>query len=107
MENKAYNSMDLFKKEAPEIADAFNTLIQAIVKSNGLDEKTKQLIYIALKAVQGDSQALSFHILMAKEKGATKPEVIDALMVTLTVAGVKGIVTGLPVVMDIYKDTSK
>lgn len=96
--------MDLFKKEAPEIANAFDSLIQAIVLSKGLDEKTKQLIYIALKAVQGDTQALSFHIPMAKKAGATKAEVVDALAVTLTVAGIKGVASGLPIALDLFKD---
>jgi alkylhydroperoxidase/carboxymuconolactone decarboxylase family protein YurZ len=42
--------MELFQKEAPEVAAAFNNLIMALVASKGLDQKTKQLIYIAMKA---------------------------------------------------------
>ena len=42
--------MELFRKEAPEVAAAFNNLIMALVASKGLDQKTKQLIYIAMKA---------------------------------------------------------
>ena len=44
------NPMELFQKEAPEVAAAFNNLIQTLVASRGLDQKTKQLIYIAMKA---------------------------------------------------------
>ena len=44
------NPMELFQQEAPEVAGAFNNLIQALVASRGLDQKTKQLIYIAMKA---------------------------------------------------------
>jgi len=42
--------MELFQKEAPDVAAAFNNLIMALVASKGLDQKTKQLIYIAMKA---------------------------------------------------------
>jgi alkylhydroperoxidase/carboxymuconolactone decarboxylase family protein YurZ len=44
------NPMELFQKEAPDVAAAFNNLIMALVASKGLDQKTKQLIYIAMKA---------------------------------------------------------
>ncbi len=46
--------MELFQREAPEVAAAFNNLIQALVASRGIDQKTKQLIYIAMKASIGD-----------------------------------------------------
>lgn len=104
MQNRSYDPIELLQKEAPAVADAFNALIQSIVKSKGLDEKTKQLIYIAMKAAQGDTQAVTFHILMAKNAGASKAEVIDALLVTLTTAGIKGIATGLPAVASIFED---
>lgn len=88
--------MEVFQKEAPEVATAFNNLIQSLVGSHGLDEKTKQLIYIAMKAAQGDDTALKFHVPMAKKLGATKAEVVDAILLTLTVCGIKGVVTCLP-----------
>jgi len=47
------NPMDLFQKEAPEVAAAFNSLITSLVDRKGLDAKTRQLIYIAMKASHG------------------------------------------------------
>lgn len=90
------NPMEVFKKEAPEVAEAFNGLINALVASKGLDQKTKQLIYIAMKASMGDQMAVKAHVPMAKAAGATKEEVVDAILITLTVSGVRGIVTCLP-----------
>ena len=90
------NPLEVFKKEAPEVAEAFNGLINALVASKGLDQKTKQLIYIAMKASMGDQMAVRAHVPMAKAAGATKEEVIDAILITLTVSGVRGIVTCLP-----------
>ena len=88
--------MDVFKREAPEVAEAFNGLIMALVASKGLDPKTKQLIYIAMKASTGDEMAVKAHVPMAIQAGATKEEVVDAILMTLTVSGIKGVVTCLP-----------
>jgi len=90
------NPMEVFKKEAPEVAEAFNGLINALVASKGLDQKTKQLIYIAMKASMGDQMAVRAHVPMAKAAGATKEEVVDAILMTLTVSGICGVVTCLP-----------
>jgi alkylhydroperoxidase/carboxymuconolactone decarboxylase family protein YurZ len=90
------NPMDVFQNEAPEVAAAFNGLIRSIVASKGIDEKTRQLIYIAMKASMGDETAVNAHVPMAKAAGATKAEVVDAILMTLTVSGVRGVVTCLP-----------
>ena len=92
--------MEIFAKEAPEVADAFNNLILAVAGSKGLDGKTKQLIYIAMKASTGDVAAVKAHIPMAKQMGATKEEVVDAILMTLTVSGIKGVVSCLPEVIE-------
>lgn len=90
------NPMEVFQKEAPEVAAAFNGLIKSIVASKGIDEKTKQLIYIAMKASMGDEMAVKAHVPMAKAAGASKAEVVDAILMTLTVSGIRGVVTCLP-----------
>lgn len=97
METQQHGSGDdpmaLFKKEAPDVAGAFDGLIGSLVAFKGLDAKTKQLVYIALKAAEGDSTAVKFHAAMAKQLGAGREEVIDAVLLTLTVSGIKGIAT--------------
>jgi alkylhydroperoxidase/carboxymuconolactone decarboxylase family protein YurZ len=99
------NPMEIFRKEAPEVADAFNGLIMSIVSSKGLDPKTKQLIYISMKASMGDNIAVMAHIPMAKQAGATREEVVDAILMTLTVSGIRGIVTCLPDVVKQFEDS--
>lgn len=97
------NAMDLFQKEAPKVAKAFDDLIQSLVSSKGLDAKTKQLIYIAMKAAQGDETAVRFHVQMAKQLGATKEEVVDAILMSLTVSGIKGVATCLPEAVKLFE----
>ena len=45
--------MEVFQREAPDVAAAFNGLIQSLIASKGIDAKTRQLIYIAMKASVG------------------------------------------------------
>jgi alkylhydroperoxidase/carboxymuconolactone decarboxylase family protein YurZ len=96
------NPMDLFQEEAPEVAQAFAGLIQAIVARPALDAKTRQLIYIAMKASMGDEAAVRAHIPMAKAAGATRDEVVDAILMTLTVSGVRGVVSSLPGAIELF-----
>ena len=97
------NPMELFQNEAPEVASAFNGLIMSLVATQGLDTKTKQLIYIAMKAAMGDDTAVRAHIPMAKAAGATREEVIDAILMTLTVSGIRGVVHCLPEAVKQYE----
>jgi len=96
--------LEIFQAEAPDVAKAFDDLIKAIVASKGLDEKTKQLIYIAMKASNGDVSAVNAHIPMAKKLGATKEEVVDAILLTLTVSGIRGVVSCLPEVAKYFEE---
>lgn len=96
------NPLAIFQREAPEVQQAFDGLIQSLIKTDGLDAKTKQLIYIAMKAMNGDSIAIRFHVPMAKKCGATREEIRDTILLTLTVCGLKGITTCLKAALDAY-----
>lgn len=96
--------MNIFEQEAPAVASAFNGLIQSLIASPGLDEKTKQLIYIAVKTAMGDDTAVKFHVPMAKQLGATKAEVVDAILMSLTVSGIRGVVMCLPDAVALYEE---
>ena len=103
MENK--NPFEVFQKEAPEVFAGFNGLIKSLVESKGLDPKTKQLIYIGMKACQGDETAIFFHVPMAKQAGASRDEIKETILLTLTICGLKGINTCLVKALEIYDNT--
>lgn len=98
------NPLDTFQHEAPEVAKAFDNLIEALKTSNGLDPKTKQLVYIGMKSSQGDATAVYFHVKMAKQLGATRDEIKDTILITLSVCGLKGITSCLQTALDAYDD---
>lgn len=96
------NPLERFQEEAPEVAKAFDGLVGALRSSYGLDNKTKQLVYIGIKAAMGDATAVYFHVQMAKKLGATRDEIKDTILITLTVCGLKGVTTCLPTALDAY-----
>jgi alkylhydroperoxidase/carboxymuconolactone decarboxylase family protein YurZ len=96
------NTMEVFQKEAPEVANAFNGLIESLKNTNGLDAKTKQLVYIGIKSAMGDATAVYYHVAMAKKLGATRDEIKDTILITLSVCGIKGVASCLPVAMEVY-----
>jgi alkylhydroperoxidase/carboxymuconolactone decarboxylase family protein YurZ len=105
MERK--NSYQVFMEEAPEAAAAFNGLIQSLAMPGGLDRKTMQLIYIGIKASQGNAQAVRVHVPMAKEAGATREEIKNTILLTLTVCGVSGVLACLEPTLTAYDNAPK
>lgn len=99
--------LNVFNKEAPEVAQAFNQLVGSLQGTTGLDAKTKQLVYIGMKAALGDSQAVDYHTAAAKELGATRAEIVDTILITLTVCGLNGVATCLPSALTVYDGLSK
>ena len=89
------NPMEIFAEEAPSEAEAFNGLIRAVAGGKGLDDRTRQLLYIAMRASQGDAAAVAAHAPMAKAAGASREELRDAILMTLMVCGIRGVVTCL------------
>ena len=92
----------IFQQESPDVAVAFNKLIETIAKPSALDTKTKQLLYIAMKIVTDDVGAALMHVSFAKKAGASREELRETVLLTLTVIGLKGINTALSAVLEAY-----
>ncbi len=92
----------IFQEESPEIAQAFNKLIETIAKPSVIDPKTKNLLYIAMKIVTNDQGAALAHVSFAKKLGATREEIRETVLLTLTVVGLKGINTTLANALETY-----
>jgi AhpD family alkylhydroperoxidase len=91
-----------FRQEAPQAAEAFDGLLKAVCATEGLDAKTRQLIYIGIKAAQGDAAAVAAHVPMARQEGATREEIRGAIVLTLTVSGVTGVLHCLGPALETY-----
>ena len=94
--------MEVFQEEAPEVAKAFGGLIRSVAQMSALEPKVKQLIYIAIRASQGETTAVTSHVPMAKKAGATRDELKEAILLTTTVCGIKGIASCLIPALEAY-----
>jgi alkylhydroperoxidase/carboxymuconolactone decarboxylase family protein YurZ len=92
----------IFQEESPEIAAAFNGLIATLTKPSAIDAKTKNLLYIAMKVVADDEGAAIAHVSFAKKLGATREEIRETIILSLTVVGLKGINTTLARALETY-----
>ena len=98
----AENTLQLFVEEAPEIQKAYNEFIQSLIADKGLDNKTKQLIYIGMKIISDDERAVKMHVALAKNAGATRDEVKSTVLLGLSVIGMKAVSKYLPIVLENY-----
>ena len=81
------NAFQTFMKEAPQHAQAWGTMTQGLGGASALDKKTSALAYLAVLAALRLESGIPFHVQAAKAAGATRDEVISAVLVGLPAAG--------------------
>jgi alkylhydroperoxidase/carboxymuconolactone decarboxylase family protein YurZ len=99
---KQNNPFDIFRHEAPEVQEAYAQVVNTLAALKSLNNKTKQLIYIGMKVVTDDKNAVFYHIPMAKAAGASRDEIKETIVLSLTVTGLKSISTFLSEALKIY-----
>jgi alkylhydroperoxidase/carboxymuconolactone decarboxylase family protein YurZ len=86
-DNLMSNAFQVFMSEAPEHAKAWMAAVQNLGKASALDKKTESLAYLAILAALGLESGIPFHVAIAKEAGASRDEVISAILIGLPAAG--------------------
>jgi alkylhydroperoxidase/carboxymuconolactone decarboxylase family protein YurZ len=81
------NAFKAFMTEAPEHAQAWGEMVRALAQVSALDAKTGELAYIAVLATLNRTSGIPFHVHSAKAGGATREEVISAVLLGLPAAG--------------------
>ncbi|GAF69494.1 unnamed protein product [marine sediment metagenome] len=90
MEDRKDLISDAFKTflaDAPEHARAWSEVVQSLSKASALDKKTSELAYIAVLAALNRISGIPFHVTCARGLGATREEIISAILVGLPAAG--------------------
>jgi len=94
------NPYELFQRECPELAERFNSLIEVQKSLNGLDPKTKQLINIAIQTATRNPRGVKMHAMMAHSIGATRDEIIGAVVMNLHLTGLVTVLECLPAALE-------
>jgi alkylhydroperoxidase/carboxymuconolactone decarboxylase family protein YurZ len=81
------NAFLTFKNEAPQHAQAWGSMVQALGSASALDAKTSALAYLAVLAALRMESGVPFHVKTAKNAGASRDEVISAVLLGLPAAG--------------------
>jgi 4-carboxymuconolactone decarboxylase len=76
------------KKHHPELAVLINDMDRVMVEDGALDRKTKRLIALACVAVRMCEGCIYPQAKVAKNFGATKEEIIEALNIAVLTGGV-------------------
>ena len=84
----------------PDIAEAISQGIENVFAATALDEKTRQLVYIAAQTAVCYPLAVKYHVGEAVKAGATREEIVGAAAIAATAAGPKGFVTCFPVIVE-------
>jgi alkylhydroperoxidase/carboxymuconolactone decarboxylase family protein YurZ len=100
------NAFQTFMTEAPAHAQAWGAMVQGLAGASALDRKTSALAYLAVLAVLRLESGIPFHVQTAKQAGASREEVISAILVGLPAAG--HVVTQvLPAALAAFDEKSK
>jgi alkylhydroperoxidase/carboxymuconolactone decarboxylase family protein YurZ len=81
------NAFKAFQVEAPRHAQAWGNMVQGLGQASALDEKTAALAYLAVLSALRMESGIPFHVLSAKKAGASRDEVISAVLIGLPAAG--------------------
>jgi len=92
-----------FNEEASSHARAWMGAIKGLDEASALDKKTEELAYLAVLAAMRMESGVPFHVASAKQAGATREEVIGAVLVGLPAAG-QGVISSLPVAIAAYDE---
>jgi len=81
------NAFQVFATEAKDHAQAWNVATGALAHACVLEPKTRHLGYLAVLAALGLESGVPFHVMLAKDAGASRDEVISAILLGLQPAG--------------------
>lgn len=103
------DEFELFLDSCPDVGKAYMELFKSVMRSPALDKKTRQLILIGVMTAQNYPDGVRAHVPQAVRAGATREEIIEAVISTIPVAGINGVLGCLPVVIELagYKPESE
>jgi len=81
------NAFQAFMTEAPDHAQSWGKMVQGLAGASALDQKTSALAYLAVLAALRLESGVPFHVKAARDSGATREEIISAILVGLPAAG--------------------
>lgn len=76
-----------FRKDHPDIAEAFDALGSATHDGGPLDERSRALVKLSLAVGAGLEGAVHAHVRKALQRGLTREEIVHAILLALPTLG--------------------
>ncbi len=92
-------ALSTFRQSAPDVAAAFSGLARAATRSAAIDEKTKELIALAISIAGRCDGCIGFHTEAAIRHGASRDEVVETIGVATYMGGGPSYVYGAQALM--------
>jgi len=100
-ESQVSTAFQTFLKEAPEHQKAWLGAVQGLGAASKLDAKTEALVYIGILSATRLESGLPFHVIEAKKHGASRDEIISAVLAGLPAVG-NNVIQSLPIALRIF-----
>lgn len=97
------SAFEMFFREAPGHAGAWMEAVKALDGASALEEKTAELAYLAVLAALRLESGVPFHAKMARQAGASRAEIISAVLLGLPAAG-NQVIQVLPAALAAYDE---
>lgn len=96
----------LLATEAPEFLRAFDATWTQVNtdRPQGLPLQYRELVYAAAASVLGEATVAKNHMHKALDAGATRTELIDAILVAWTPSGSRTLIHGMRAVVDVLRE---
>lgn len=95
------NAFKTFLEEAPVHQSVWLEAVQKLGAASQLDRKTAALVYIGILAAVRMDSGLAFHVAEARAFGASREEVISAILAGMPAVG-NIVIQALPVALDAF-----
>ena len=95
------NAFECFLKEAPAQSGAWMQAVKKLSAASALDRKTEAVAYVAVLAAVGLVSGIPFHVKEAKKLGASREEIISAVLLPLPAVG-NTCIAALPTALEAF-----
>jgi AhpD family alkylhydroperoxidase len=89
-----------FATQAQQFQQPWMAMVTALDKAGALDKRTEELAYLAVLAATGMESGIPFHVQSAVQAGASREEVISAILVGLPAVGQR-VISALPAALSV------
>jgi 4-carboxymuconolactone decarboxylase len=96
-----------FKEDFPKVAEAYESLGDAVHASGPLDKKTRALVKLGISAGARLEGGFHSHVRKAIDAGVTKEEMVHAVMLALPTIGLPSMMAALSWIDDVFEKDKK